>query len=436
MILKECKRLAKVGFAAVATPNSPLFHMDSGFRQFTVGRKDHSAGDRMNPVGIYEAEADQNPLPRYDALVEKPSRAPLHWAASCTHQECSLHHLSPYIGKMKSVIASDLISTYTQPEDLVVDPFCGCGTVPLEAARLGRRVFASDASLYAITLTKGKLRAPMTLEKALERLDLLLRRVESLPLPDLRSVPRWVRGFFHPRTLKETLRLTTFLKRERESFFLAALLGILHHQRPGFLSFPSSHLVPYLRSAKFPKGTYPEMYEYRAIQARLRAKVERTLKRLPVEPLERYVTGIRHAFVETVTLPDNIDCVVTSPPYMNALDYVRDNRLRLWFLDGPYEETQKRALTSLSGFNRALKALARKLEKKIRLGGVCIFIVGEKKIRKGSGFPSEALTSILAEHAPTLKLCHIVSDVIPDIRRSRRRLAGVKKEHILVFRKK
>jgi hypothetical protein len=26
---------------------------------------------------------------------------------------------------------------------------------------------------------------------------------------------------------------------------LASMLGILHHQRPGFLSFPSSHLIPY-----------------------------------------------------------------------------------------------------------------------------------------------------------------------------------------------
>jgi DNA modification methylase len=32
-------------------------------------------------------------------------------------------------------------------------------------------------------------------------------------------------------------------------------------------------------------------------------------------------------------LPENsIDAVISSPPYMNALDYGRDNRLRLWFL--------------------------------------------------------------------------------------------------------
>jgi hypothetical protein len=38
--------------------------------------------------------------------------------------------------------------------------FWGSDTVPLEAARLRRRVFASDASIYAVTLTQGKLQAP------------------------------------------------------------------------------------------------------------------------------------------------------------------------------------------------------------------------------------------------------------------------------------
>ena len=386
-------------------------------------------------MGRREAGTGEDALRRYGVLVGRPSRAPTHWAASCTHQECSLHHLSPYIGKLKSVIARDLISQYSQPGDLVVDPFCGCGTVPLEAALLGRRIFASDSSAYAITLTSGKLRAPTTLKEALETLDLLLVRAESFPLPDLRSVPRWVRDFFHPRTLKETLRLTTLLKTKQEYFFLSAILGILHHQRPGFLSFPSSHLVPYLRSGKFPRSVYPELYKYRTISDRLRAKIERILKRPPEKPFAKLVTGIQKSVVETVNLPDNIDCVITSPPYMNALDYVRDNRLRLWFLGSSCGEIEERGLTNLIGFKNAIRTLATELEIKLRIGGYCIFVVGEKKTRKGSGFPSEELATIFAVCAPTLKLCQVISDSIPDVRRSRRRLAGVKKEHILIFRK-
>ena len=101
-----------------------------------------------------------NPMTHYDEFMASPSPAPLHWAEPCTHQECSLHQLSPYIEKLKSSIAQDLILRYSNPGEFVADMFGGSGTVPLEAARLGRRVFASDASLYAVTLTQGKLQAP------------------------------------------------------------------------------------------------------------------------------------------------------------------------------------------------------------------------------------------------------------------------------------
>lgn len=374
-------------------------------------------------------------IEKYSEAIEASSPSPSRWANSCTHQECSLHQLSPYIGKLKSVIARDLILEYSQPGQLVVDMFCGSGTVPLEAACLGRRVFASDMSRYAVTLTKGKLYAPTRIEPALADLDRLLKRVESLPMPDLRSVPRWVRAFFHPRTLKETLRLNEFLRHERQYFLLAALLGILHHQRPGFLSFPSSHLVPYLRSNKFPREVYPDLYEYRPVAPRLKAKVKRALKRSSTNSLFKLVEGIRRSSVEYLNLPDAIDCVITSPPYMNALDYGRDNRLRLWFLGESHMKSLDRALSGLNSFTNAIDALARQLQQKMRRGGYCVFVIGEQLIRKKDRFPSEELMRIFAKHAPTFQLCQVTSDVIPDVRRSRRRLAGVKREHILVFRK-
>ena len=50
---------------------------------------------------------------------------------------------------------------------------------------------------------------------------------------------------------------------------------------------------------------------------------------------------------------------------MNALDYGRDNRLRLWFLGEPYLESLDRALTGLSGYISAIHALAKQLQEKV-----------------------------------------------------------------------
>ena len=367
--------------------------------------------------------------------VLAPLPAPLHWSTPCTNQECTLHQLSPYIGKLKSVIAQDLVVQYSKPGDLVADVFCGSGTVPLEAAILGRRVFASDTSSYAITLTKGKLYAPAKLESALEDLDLLIERAETLPMPDLRSVPKWVRKFFHPRTLKECLRIGELFKKEGHHFFLACLLGILHHQRPGFLSFPSSHLVPYLRSKKYPKEDYPDLYEYRPVAPRLKSKVKRALRRAPTSSLRGFVSGISETPVDLIDLPGDIDCVITSPPYMNALDYVRDNRLRLWLLGESTAMSSDRVLSTLYGFRCAIEALAKQLQEKVRIGGYCIFVVGDQTVRNGDRFPSEELIKIFARCAPGLDLRRTIHDTIPDIRRSRKNLRGVKRENILVFRK-
>lgn len=360
--------------------------------------------------------------------------APLHWSAPSTHRECTLHQLSPYIGKLKSTIASDLIRGYSEPGQLVVDTFCGSGTVALEAAILGRRVFASDASAYAITLTKGKLHAPHDLEIALSKLHDLLTLAESLPLPELVGVPKWVQNFFHPRTLQETIRIIALLRKKRHHFFLSSVLGILHHQRPGFLSYPSSHLVPYLRTKNFPRETHPDLYTYRDIRTRLRAKIVRAFERPPPTALREQVTTIRRSTVEHVSLPNHIDCVITSPPYMNALDYERDNRLRLWFLGSAQRASTDITLKSLRGFTRAIEALATQLVQKVKKGGYCVFVVGDRTTRAGGRIPSQELIRIFSVRAPSFRLCSITQDLIPDVRRSRKHVTGVKHENILVFR--
>ncbi|MYB35442.1 MAG: hypothetical protein F4X92_10080 [Gammaproteobacteria bacterium] len=167
-------------------------------------------------LSIFEAE-DKPPEAYVDLLACK-SQSPSHWLDACIHTECTFHQLSPYIGKLKSTIAKDLVMRYSKPGDVVVDPFSGSGTIPLEAALLDRKVIAYDVSLYAMTLTRGKLEAPTEVDDALLIANELMMEAEKNPLPDLRRVPKWVRTFFHSRTLKKTFRFAKVV-RESEQFF-------------------------------------------------------------------------------------------------------------------------------------------------------------------------------------------------------------------------
>ncbi len=357
---------------------------------------------------------------------------------STTKTDWTLHQIAPYIGKMKTDMARSLILGLSQPGDLIIDPFCGSGVVPLEAAGSGRRVVAGDWSPYAVILTDAKLFPPHTLEQAIARFDdawrLSLRLRSS---QDLRMVPRWVRSFFHPGTLKSALALRDACLRLRDTFLLACLLGILHHQRPGFLSYPSSHLVPYLRTRNFPRSVFPMLYEERDVRTRMVAKIHRTFRRLPprLTAPRRVFLGDARSFPR---VPD-VQTVITSPPYMNELDYVRDNRLRLWFIgrglpDGielPKRERENQ-------FHNLLSTVCGRLGSMIDVGGYFVLVLGEAT-RGGRPIDTASLAQDLFRALPTLasfRLAGLYYDEIPDIRRGRRECRGTKGETILIYKKR
>src|SRR5712691_7897052 len=78
------------------------------------------------------------------------TRAARIWSSKSTVKEdWTFHQLAPYIGRMKTSMARSLVLHWTRPGDLVIDPFCGCGVVALEASAHGRRVIVGDWNPYA-----------------------------------------------------------------------------------------------------------------------------------------------------------------------------------------------------------------------------------------------------------------------------------------------
>jgi hypothetical protein len=370
---------------------------------------------------------------RWDALRSTSmfEKSPSTWERPSLKSEDSLHQIAPYIGKLKSTIASDLIKRYSNENDLIVDPFSGSGSVPLECALNNRSVFASDINPYSQILTKGKLSAPSSLELALEEAEGLLGEAKELPSSDLRKVPAWVRKFFHPKTLKEALNFVAVCKKSKNDFLLACILGILHHERPGFLSYPSSHLVPYLRDKKYPREHFPEMYEYRELRLRLLKKIVRVYKHKQNNGFKSKWEFIM-SDVNSLEFPRRFNCLITSPPYMNNLDYVRDNRLRLWFISpNAIQQASTPVIKQKEAFQRAMISAFRKIDNNMEKSGHCIFIVGEKS---KSEILSKFIFDSVCSHT-SLKIVNVIEDSIPDIRRSRRNCKSTKKEFILVFKK-
>lgn len=356
------------------------------------------------------------------------------WAGSAWQNESTLHQLSPYIGKTKSSMAATLIEKYTQLGSIVYDPFAGCGTFALEAWRAGRHVIANDLSPYALLLTQSKLFPYTSLERALadlREMQCLVRRRRRVP--DLRTVPAWVRRFFHPETLREAITWTDVLKSERKWFLLACLMGILHHQRPGFLSFPSSHTVPYLRVKKFPPARFPELYEYRSVSDRLEAKVRRALRRVP--PLDFTLTRRCYSRgADVIRLRGPVHSILTSPPYMRQLDYGRDNRLRLWFLGCDDWRSLDDAVSPREHeFLELMRRCFVRWRKLLVTNGYCVLVMGDSCSREGHSDLPTVVSDIATKEAGYV-LVSQYTDTIPNERRVRRGITGSTSETIIVLR--
>jgi len=362
------------------------------------------------------------------------------WAGSFNARESSMHQLAPYVGKLKSGMVRVLIGLYSQPGDIVLDPFCGSGVVPLESLLMGRHTIASDLSPYAYAITRGKLAAPRSKQDALLQAREVIGEVERCaPLVDPSICPDWVRKFFHPQTLREVVAAFAILKERQDFFLMACLLGILHHVRPGFLSYPASHLTPYLRVNKYPRELFAHMYCYRDLGSRLLAKVERAYRQtMFAPPMEEVSWKVLQENAMNLSLAsDCVDAIISSPPYFGALDYARDNRLRLWFLGASDWKQLDRSLTANDKVYvpQMAKSLA-EMCRVLRTGGHCVLILGDVQ-RNGTRKPTARVISELALEVSEGQMVtkFIYSDEIPDIRRSRRKTRTTKYERILVMQK-
>ena len=74
---------------------------------------------------------DGAPMPQLDLALD--------WKAQPRSWPHALHPMCTYLGSLPAALAHDLVARWSRPGDVVLDPFCGRGTVPLQAG-LERRI--------------------------------------------------------------------------------------------------------------------------------------------------------------------------------------------------------------------------------------------------------------------------------------------------------
>jgi DNA methylase len=244
------------------------------------------------------------------------------------------HSMCSYQGKLKPALAHHLVRCFSNPGDVVVDPFSGAGTIPFEACRMGRRGFGIDISRlgYVLTLAKVESAAPERTESLLGELvnaldGYTLSQAELEGASAVRfnsSVP----DYFHPDTLREVLAARRFFLSRWDSgpewaLLFACTLHLLHGNRPYALSRRSHPVTPF-------RPTGP--VEYRPLLPRLREKLER-LRNASDWGSKRGHGGSTQADCTArwpVAIP-RAHAVITSPPFFDSTRFYMTNWMRFWF---------------------------------------------------------------------------------------------------------
>ncbi|MBT9147094.1 MAG: hypothetical protein DDT32_00846 [Syntrophomonadaceae bacterium] len=247
----------------------------------------------------------------------------------------SWHSLCSYHGKLKPAIAHFLVSHFTEPGDVVLDPLSGVGTIPFEACLQGRKGIGNDLSEMAYIVTKAKLERPQESDvmEVIEQLRSFIKQNVQKSFVFTDQEKYFTFGFngklyeyFHPDTYKEILcarryfvnRIPTITSAESLAF--SALLHVLHGNRPYALSRNSHPLTPYA-----PKGEFI----YKSVARHISEKVKLTYGK---GDFSTYVTGraIHGDYTAISDLDGQVDAIICSPPFADSIRFYMNNWMRLW----------------------------------------------------------------------------------------------------------
>ena len=206
-------------------------------------------------------------------------------------------------------------------------------------------------------------------------------------------------SYFHEDTLTELQILKDYLitNDSVESKYIQSLLvGTLCGNRISNLSVTMSALIcfsaKYMRSWSEKNNIFPE---YREVKPRLVSKAERLEKdglafRRDSRVLQQDATNM-------VSIEDNsIDCIITSPPYFNVINYAYDNRLRLWLLGHNHKQIQKYLCqtSSIPKYTDFISDSIKEMHRVLKDDSWAIIVVGDVKKKDSSSKKAYYLNSL------------------------------------------
>jgi len=365
------------------------------------------------------------------------SEIPNSWKLAGRRWGSPLHRLMSRSGSFPPSLARWAVETYSERGQTVLDPFCGKGTLPLEACIADRFGIGNDLAPEAYVVSRAKVN-PVTLREVRE----WVLRASREMRPDAVSiydVEEDVRVFYSSHTLRQILAVREMLmdgEDDLTNFIKALMLGILHGSSEISLSLPCSHSF----------SMAPHYIKRYARRHGLR-RPNRNVLSCILRKAETVLAGgvpVRRGVVFSLdarTLPlsdETVDLIVTSPPYFNLQTYAWDNWLRLWFLGYRHEDVRRKLFetSSIPKYVEFIRDALREMYRVLRDDRACLLVLGDVMLGKRRVDMAE----LAAEQASTVgfEAAYVISDRIPKESKYLMYLGreqGVDREKVLILYK-
>jgi hypothetical protein len=341
-----------------------------------------------------------------------------------------IHALHWYPASFPPALVASMLDLFASPGDVVLDPFCGSGVVPIEAWMRGMTAYGVDINRFATQLGQGKvdlLRSAKT--EVCDRLvaDYLAFRKDAqaswrsasessvcdraqfgsdapkwFTLPVLRELAilkQWVNSDGVSRKWQNVLRLTA-------SSILHGRLSVVRNYHYTYIVDRSKVKAECRTPTDVPKEFTEKLAAVFVDAALTRAQVERaTHRRVDRAAFPHFENAGAHDLARFIE-PGSVDIAFTSPPYFGMNDYVRSQYLS-WLIfqwqgydiDVSRESGSRRLrtkATAIDTYYDQMRTSFAAVEQMLRPGGFLIIVFGASQgTFVGDGDPVDRLKTML-----------------------------------------
>lgn len=302
------------------------------------------------------------------------------------------HNFHSYPAKFVPQIPNYFINKYTEENDIVLDPFVGCGTTMVECKLLNRKGIGIDLNPIATLISSSKInelskdsehKINQVINEIRREINTLYNKNEfSYKIPEFYNRDHW----FQLNVQKELTiiinhlnkiedkKISTFLK----TAFSAIIVNVSNQESDTRYAAKNKNIEDFKTFEVFENkvnSMLPRIEDFSLESSKSDVKI--------INGDSRYLDFLKE---------NSVDLVVTSPPYANTYDYYLYHKLRMYWLGYDVSIVKKKEIGSrdkhssqkkdIDDFNDNIKLCFIEAVRVLKPNKYAIIVIGDSVIRK------------------------------------------------------